>query len=506
MEEQNIVAIDLGTSKISLTVARKDGKTAEVIYYAKTPSEGIARGAVQNTKKAAEAINRAIEQAEETLRVKITGCVVGMPKYAITRKSTSVEMDRDDSSCIEEDEIKALRQSAIDSCTLDRPETESVLEAVPQSFSDEETFQMTEDEIIGRTSSHMEGRYDLYIGSRKCLGDIDRAFMEKQKVCGTKFFPGLAAARAVLTEDEMDSGVALVDMGAGATSVSIFKDGIMRWYDSIPFGGNLVTKDIRETCHLSESLAENIKKAYGVCLPERLAVLSDKILQIRGDNVHPGCELQVKFLSKVITARMIEIIDAVLYMIQESGYADKISSGIVLTGGVSRTCNCWLLVKERSGLNVRIGYPRKIFTVEGMVDGINYPEASASVGMLLMAKDINYTNCTIASEDFEEEEAGPVEGDLSTMFNEEDEVPGNEPAGDTDGERKEREAREREHERKEQERRAEERRLAEERRKAEELNRKKKKKEEKSGFLWGFGEKFKSALNEITEEKNNEKV
>ena len=142
MEEQNIVSIDLGTSKIGLTIARKDGRTAEVIYYGETPSQGIARGSVQNVRKAAKAISEAIELAEETIHMKITGAVVNMPKYPITRKSSIASMDRDGESCVEEGEIDTLRQNAMDDCSPDDPESEKTLIAIAQSYSDEDTFQM----------------------------------------------------------------------------------------------------------------------------------------------------------------------------------------------------------------------------------------------------------------------------------------------------------------------------------------------------------------------------
>lgn len=485
MEDQNIVSIDLGTSKIGLTIARKDGRTAEVIYYGETPSQGIARGSVQNVRKAAKAINEAIEKAEDTIHMKITGAVVNMPKYPIVRKRGVAVMDRDGFSCVEEGEIETLRQNAIDACVLDNPEAEKVLEAVSQSYSDEDTFQMSEDDIVGRSSSRLEGCYDIYIGKKKSLAMIDQAFTEAGRSCGLKLFPALSVSRSVLTEDEKKSGVALVDMGAGTTSVTIWKDGVMRWYDSIPFGGRLITKDIQEICRIDESLAENIKKAYGACLPERLQSLEDKILRIHNNDNEGGCELQVKFLSKIITARMIEIVDAVLYMIQESGYADRLNSGLVLTGGVSNSCNLSTLVKDRSGLNVRIGTTRTMFTCEGMCDGISGQEAAASVGMMLMARDCSYANCTTP---MEEETADPeISGDLGKLFEETDREQEKvaEELAAQEAERRRREAEEREAAR----------------RREEELKKDKKKKAQNEKKGLGFGGKFRSLFDNLTEDE-----
>lgn len=207
-------------------------------------------------------------------------------------------------------------------------------------------------------------------------------------------------------------------MGAGATSVTVYKDGILRYYDSIPFGGQLVTKDIMEVCRMGESLAENIKKAYGVCLPDRLFTLNDKIIHVNSDKQNQGFELHVKFLSKIVTARMKEIINAVLYLIQESGYADNLNAGIVLTGGASQIGNCKILVKEMSGLSVRIGSPRILYTSEGFVDGITGPSAANALGLMLRAREEGVGNCTGALEKAKEAAAAEPAPSLGDIWNE----------------------------------------------------------------------------------------
>ena len=398
MEERRIVSIDLGTSKVALAMTRLDGHNVEMEYYRETPSAGVSRGAVTNVKKASEAIAEAIRQAEECTGQTITGAVVNMPKYAVTRKGLVSRMERDGNTCVEEGEIAMLRTNAVNDCEAEIDEHECVYEAVAQSYSDEEDFQIPEEEAVGRTSTSLEGNFHLYVGRRKSISDIDQAFTLAGRSCGMKFFPAIAGAESVLSPDEKENGVALVDIGAGATSVSIWKDGIMRWYDSIPFGGALVTRDIQKICRIGEKLAENIKKAYGVCMPERLYSLSDKVLKIQGDRQNPSCELPVKFLSKIVTARMKEIVEAVLYMIQESGYADSINSGIVLTGGGSRIGQCTFLVKEMSGLNVRQGMSRILFTQVGMCDGVMETPATLAVGMMLSARQRGYANCAIPAD------------------------------------------------------------------------------------------------------------
>lgn len=417
MDEKHIVSIDLGSDKIGLAVARIDGRNVEMMYYKETHSEGIVRGAVSNVKKATDSIREAVEEAQAAIGEKISFAVVNQPKYPIVQKNSITSLVRDGETCVEEGDIEVLRNNAVDNCELDEA-TEKVFEAVAQSYSDEEDFQISEEDIIGRTSERIEGNFHIYVGKKKNLAMVDKTLSDAGVNTYGIYFPGSIAAESVLTEDEKKSGVALVDMGAGATSVTVYKDGILRYYDSIPFGGQLVTKDIMEVCRMGESLAENIKKAYGVCLPDRLFTLNDKIIHVNSDKQNQGFELHVKFLSKIVTARMKEIINAVLYLIQESGYADNLNAGIVLTGGASQIGNCKILVKEMSGLSVRIGSPRILYTSEGFVDGITGPSAANALGLMLRAREEGVGNCTGALEKAKEAAAAEPAPSLGDIWNE----------------------------------------------------------------------------------------
>ena len=126
--------------------------------------------------------------------------------------------------------------------------------------------------------------------------------------------PGITA-KAVLKSEQMENGVALIDIGAGVSSVTIFKDKIMRFYAAIPFGGNSVTNDIKSECNFSFELAENIKKAYGACMPNKLSSLGEKSIQIVDEDGNTTAQVSVKYISEIITARMKEIIEALLFRI-----------------------------------------------------------------------------------------------------------------------------------------------------------------------------------------------
>lgn len=393
MGERYIAAVDLGSSKIALTVAKIEGDDVQIQYYSERPSFGIRNSAVFNPQKAAAPIKDAIKDAEEQLKIKIMQVVVGLPRCDVRQEVSQASVDRtnpDESITVEE--VESLKSMAQDSYPLENPEKEELYGAIAQSFSDDENFQLIESDIIGVISSSFEGNFKLFIGKKSSVKTIDKVFNDIQVAIAKKYFTPGAIANAVLTEDETDNGVALIDFGGGATSVTIYKGKILRYYASIPFGGKVITSDIRTECSISEDLAENIKMAYGICMPDKLLSFGDKIIQIDGSELGEYKQIPVKYLSEIITCRVKEIIDAILYEIQLSGMADSLRNGIVITGGGANTGNIASYIKELSGYNVRTGYARNKFSASGC-NGVYSTSATTSIGMILAAKNDELPSC-----------------------------------------------------------------------------------------------------------------
>ena len=329
MTEKHIVAIDLGTSKIALTVARVSGRDVQIVYYKETPSEGIRYSSVYNQKQVTEPLVRAVRDAEECLGIKITQAVVGMSRYPIRQEAnTAIFPDRGFDTDITSEDIAELKRFAQDSYPIADTSQEAIYGAVAQSFSDGENFQIIENDIIGMSSDVLEGNFKIFIGKKNDLTKIDLAMNKADLSVARKYFTADSTAKAVLENSEMENGVALIDFGAGCTSVSIYHGNIMRHYASIPFGGKNITDDIKSECQISEKLAENIKKAFGACMPDKLQNLSEKVIHIKSNSNEPNKQLPVKYLSEIITARVEEIMLAMIYEIQESGFADMLRSGI----------------------------------------------------------------------------------------------------------------------------------------------------------------------------------
>ena len=393
--ERYIAAADLGTSKIALSVAKVDGEDVQIIYYKEVPSDGIRYSCVFAPKRAATALEKAIKDAEDELGIKILQLVTGLPRYNIRQESASAKMERSDPySCITREEVNNLKSLAIDSYPLEDEMKEEIHGAVAQSFSaDDDLVCASEDDVIGVTAESLEGNFKIFIGSKKASSDLDTMLNFTGIAPARKIFIPTAVAQAVLTEAEKENGVALVEVGAGVTSLTIYKGGLLRHYSSIPFGGKSITADIKYECGFNERLSENIKLAYGACQPDKLQSLSEKVIQINDDENGTYEQLPVKYLSEIISCRAKEIIDAVLFQIQESGFADNLRNGIVLTGGGADLVNFANLLKEMSGYVVRIGYPRTRKFSSGGCAGVTETSAAATIGMILEAKRDSHLNC-----------------------------------------------------------------------------------------------------------------
>lgn len=416
LNENFIAAVDLGSQKISLAVARVEGKSTQILFYRTAPSEGIMESDVSAPGKTSIVVKTLIEEAESELNIKIRQVVANLPRCNIRQDDatgTATRINPDD--CITSEEVEAIKDMAQQSSKEKVADNEKIYGVIAQSFSTGDYFQLIENDVIGMTGDSITGHFKVFIGRKRPAGNIDKVFNDLGIGLARTYFSPLAAAKAVLTEEETGNGVALIDLGAGSTSVSIFVKKVLSWYGAIPFGGNTVTGDIRNVCGISESMAENIKLGFGGCIPEKLLTLSDKIIQIETDDMSAYTQIPVNYLSDVISARMKEIIDAMLYFIQESKLANDLRKGIVITGGGAEMLNIANYIKELSGYNVRVAYPRHGFVAPN-ISGIISTKASTVTGMILMARDEGLNCCT----DLEDRnpEINSNDGEVNTSGNE----------------------------------------------------------------------------------------
>ena len=416
MEEKYIAAIDLGSAFITLTVAKILGEDIQILYHKKKASKGIRNSAVFNPMLASGPIKDIIEDAEKELSIKILQVVVGLPRCDIHLENATATVERaNPDESITREEVECLKAVAQDTYPNLDPNKETIYGAIAQSFSDDEQFQMIENDIIGVISKKFDGNFKLFIGKSSYIKTLDKLFKDLGIDIAKKYFTPITQAKAVLTSDEISNGVALLDIGGGTTSVTIYQNNILRYYYSIPFGGKVITSDIQTESFISEKLSENLKLAFGACIPDKLQTLGEKIIQIEGDDFEGFKQIPVKYLSEVISARVRELTEAMMYAIQQSGLADKLRAGLVITGGTANLANIALYIKDLSGYNVRIGFPRKKFSAAGC-PGVYEPEASTSVGLLLAAKEDSLSSCLEKAPEPDYDNEDDTEPENDTLF------------------------------------------------------------------------------------------
>ncbi len=380
-----VAAIDLGTTKVITIVGEKTVAGVKIIAYAETPSEGVMRGEVVNIQKVLNSLLPSVASARQQIEdtgYTLNDVYVGIAGQNIRCDSGSIKRQRSNpTALITKDETNSMLEEMYNSRVAPG---EQVLHVIPQSYNVDEHMEISEPE--GMEGKEIDGNYRLFYGrvnsATHSQSVITRSGLHLKKL----ILEPIASARALLTDDEKELGVAMVDIGGGTTDLLIYFDNTIRHTAVIPFGGNSITEDIRQICGVSLKNAEGLKKVHGSCISEYAQ--DGKTIAIKGKDGEITKEIPFKLLSEAIEARVSEIIASVLYEIEKSTYKDKIKKGIVLTGGTSNLNHISSLTKQITGYDVRIAFPNENVIMPNSVEDIYKPGASTAVGLVLKGFDI----------------------------------------------------------------------------------------------------------------------
>lgn len=371
-----IVGLDIGTTKICAIVGKRNevGKV-EILGMGKSESLGVMRGVVANIEKTVNSIKEAVAEAENKSNVVIEEVFVGIAgqhikslqhRGMITRSNTNDEISRADIDAIINDMYK-----------LAMPPGEEIIEVIPQEFiiDNEQGIK----DPIGMSGIRLEANCHIITGLITAANNIYKCVTKAGLKPVDLMLEPLASAEAVLTAEEKEAGVVLVDIGGGTTDVAIFQDGIIRHTAVIPFGGNVITDDIKEGCTIIRSQAELLKIKFGSALAKQMK--DNEIVSIPGLRGRDPKEISVKNLASIIQARMEEIIENVYYEIRNSGFEKKLIAGIVVTGGGAQLKHITQLIEYITGMDTRIGYPNEHLG-QGY-DEIKSPMYATGVGLVI---------------------------------------------------------------------------------------------------------------------------
>ena len=392
MEDNKIsIGLDIGTTKIVAMIGKRNefGKV-QILGVGKSKSLGVHRGVVNNITQTIQSIQQAVNEAELSADCKIESVTVGIAGQHIRSLQHSDYITRTNSELvIDEDDIDRLINQVHKLVMLPG---EEIIHVLPQEFKVDGQAEIKEP--VGMYGGRLEANFHVVVGQVSSIRNIGRCVKSAGLDLEGITLEPLASANAVLSFEEKEAGVALIDIGGGTTDLAVFKDGIIRHTAVIPFGGNVITDDIKEGCSIIEKQAELLKIKFGSAWPGENK--ENEIVSIPGLRGRDPKEITLKNLSKIIHARTVEIIEQVYLEIKNYGHEEqkkKLIGGIVLTGGGSQLKHIKQLVEYITGMDTRVGYPNEHLAGDTDKD-VTIPLFATAVGLVLdglkrFEKDIN---------------------------------------------------------------------------------------------------------------------
>ena len=373
IDKNLIVALDIGTNKIAALVGEvTPDNQINVVGFGVHPSRGLKRGVVVNIEATVQSIQRAIEEAELMAGCEIHDAYTGIAGSHI--------------SSLNSHGIVAIRNQEVNQTDVDRvidaakavaiPADQKILHILPQEFIVD--MQQGVREPVGMSGVRLEAKVHIVAGAVSAAQNITKCVRRCGLQVNDIILEPLASSYAVLTDDEKELGVCMIDIGGGTTDIAIFIDGAIRHTTVIPIAGDHVTNDIAVALRIPMQQAEKMKRTYASVLPE--TVDENEMIQMQSVAQRPAQQIQRRILANVVHARYEELFSLVAAELRRGGYEDLLSAGIVLTGGASKVAGCLQLAESVFQMPVRQGLPQNI---TGLVDVREDPTYSTGVGLLL---------------------------------------------------------------------------------------------------------------------------
>jgi cell division protein FtsA len=374
-----IVGLDIGTTKIAAIAGRKNeyGKL-EILGFGRANSSGVQHGQVLNIDQTIKAIQQALLNCyESNPDLEINEVYVGIAGHHIKSLQTRGDIVRQDSETeIERWEIDQLidnqRKTFI-------PAGDQIIDVIPQDFH-VDNFQNIK-QPVGYNGVKVGANFHIITGDRNAIRNINRSVERSGLKTKDLVLQPLASASAVMSEVDMEAGVAILDIGGGTSDLAVFYEGILKHTAVIPFGGENITNDIRMGLGVLKSQAEAMKVQFGSALADEAK--ANAFITIPGLKGMPAKEISVKNLANIIQARMSEILDFVTYHLKQVGLDSRaLNGGVILTGGGSQLKHLIQLTEYVTGLNARIGLPNEHLAVNH-IDELKKPMYSTCIGLIL---------------------------------------------------------------------------------------------------------------------------
>jgi cell division protein FtsA len=382
-EQPIIVGLDIGTTKIAVIAGRKNefGKL-EILGFGRANSNGVKHGQVLNIDETIKAIRQALDACySSNPDLVINEVYVGIAGHHIKSLQTRGDIVRQDT----ENEIsqKEIDQLIADQYKTYIPAGDQIIDVIPQEFT-VDNFQNIQDPI-GYSGVKVGANFHIITGDKNAIRNIKRSVEKSELHTKDLVLQPLASAAAVMAQEDMEAGVAIVDIGGGTTDLAIFYEGILKHTAVIPFAGENITNDIKTGLGVLKTQAEQMKVQFGSALANEAK--ANAYITIPGLRGMPPKEISVKNLAHIIQARMSEILDFVTYHLKQVGLDNKmLNGGIILTGGGSQLKHLIQLTEYVTGLNARIGLPNE-HLAPNHIDELAKPTYATCLGLILKGYD-----------------------------------------------------------------------------------------------------------------------
>jgi cell division protein FtsA len=381
MENQEYsVGLDIGTTKIVAIVGKRNSHgNIEVLGAGKTRSLGVNKGIVNNVSQTITSIKNAVEKAEKNSGLAIKKVTVGIAgKHIRSLQHSDYIMRKQPETYITEEDIDELKEQVKKLVMLPG---EEIIHVLPQEYKVDSQGEIHDP--IGMHGARLEAKFHVVVGQMASIKNIVRCVEEAGLEMESLTLEPLASAESVLTKEEKEAGVAIVDIGGGTTDIAIFKDNIIRHTCVIPYGGGIITEDIKEGCSIIYDYAEKLKVNFGSALPEMEK--ESTFVTIPGLHSRPDKEISLKTLAQIINARVEEILELVNTELKAYGAYEqkkKLIAGLVLTGGGSNLKHMRQFANYITGFDSRLGFANE-FIANDKNQSLKSPEYATAIGLLM---------------------------------------------------------------------------------------------------------------------------
>jgi cell division protein FtsA len=403
-EQPIIVGLDIGTTKIAAIAGRKNeyGKL-EILGFGHASSNGVQHGMVLNIDQTIRAIETALKNCyDSNPGLEINEVYVGIAGHHIKSLQTRGDIVRRSTDDV-------IKQFEIDQLIADQyktyiPAGDQIIDVIPQEYT-VDNYQNVADPI-GYTGVKVGANFHIITGDRNAIRNINRSVEKAGLKVKDLMLQPLASSAAVMSEEDIEAGIAILDIGGGTTDLAVFYEGILKHTAVIPFGGENITNDIKTGLGVLKTQAELMKVQYGSALAE--VAQNNAFIKIPGLRGLPSREISVKNLSSIIQARMSEILAFVTFHLKQVGLDHKmLNGGIVLTGGGSQLKHLIQLTEYATGLNARIGYPNEHLAANHIPE-LEKPMYATCIGLILKGYSVYENNQNRLNPDHNRLQVKPV--------------------------------------------------------------------------------------------------